>query len=455
MPTPSEFAQLQKLTPADAVAYLQQRGQLTTTYSWQDLWQQEHAHQFTISRLTRADLLQTIRDKITASVQGDLTRTDFMRDAKAALAQAGWWGEKEVIDPSTGETLTTQFNPARLKLIFDVNTRQAHAAGQWAGYQRSKATHPYLRYITRRDERVRDLHRQWDNVTLPVDDPFWKTHYPPNGWRCRCRVVAVSQREYDKGYSEYRAPYEYNPDGTLKSIPPVERTPFKKQAPKTEWKQWKNSRTDQIETIPVGIDPGFGYNPGIASIRARQIQTLIGEKLTTLNAQIGAQLWQDLYPHLQKARQLQWYDTLQEWQASKPRGRVAILSALHPDVLNWLKDNAKAIPTSAEIGIQDRLILGPKQARHAQAQNALTEEEWRSLPALLQAPGAVYYDNLNQKLVFVAETLGPIKVVVEFDPKKPERSGINIIRTAFRANDNVIAGAVKGGEWSVVKVPGK
>jgi hypothetical protein len=35
---------------------------------------------------------------------------------------------------------------------------------------------------------VRDTHRQLDRIIRPVDDPFWDTHYPPNGWRCRCDV---------------------------------------------------------------------------------------------------------------------------------------------------------------------------------------------------------------------------------------------------------------------------
>lgn len=275
MSSAQAFAQLQALTPADAVVYLQRRDQLSVTYGWQDLWQEEHAQQFTVSRLTQADVLQALRDKITASVAGDLSRRDFMRDARSALAEAGWWGTKEVVEPATGEILKTRFDPSRLKLIFDVNTRQAYAAGQWEGLQRSKGSHPYLRYITKRDERVREAHRAWDNVTLPLDDGFWKTHYPPNGWRCRCRVVAVSEREYEQGTT---------PTGA----------PMVKEPPELVWKRWENRRSGQVETVPAGIDPGFGYNVGIATARLRQSQAVIREKLEALSPGIARATIKDL-----------------------------------------------------------------------------------------------------------------------------------------------------------------
>lgn len=57
-----------------------------------------------------------------------------MRDARAMLADAGWWGVKTLPTPD-GRLVETRFDPARLKLIFDVNTRMAHTAGRWERIQ--------------------------------------------------------------------------------------------------------------------------------------------------------------------------------------------------------------------------------------------------------------------------------------------------------------------------------
>ncbi len=378
MTTPQEFAQLHRLAPAQALAHLQQRGRITPTYGWQDLWQDEHSRQFTISRLTRADLLQAIRDKITASVQGDLSRTDFIRDTKAMLQQAGWWGKVEVTEPTTGEIHRTTFNPARLNLIFDVNTRQAHAAGQWEGHQRSKATHPYLRYITKRDERVRELHRQWDNLTLPIDDAFWKTHYPPNGWRCRCRVVAVSQRDYDRGTT---------PNGE----------PMVKTAPDLVWKQWENRRSGQIETIPTGIDPGFGHNPGLS--RANAQQTLIRDKLLTIDAPTGAALWPTLPPTIATEQQRNWQSMAQRLASTRQASGEALLThVIDTSTLQALQQHGIQ-PSSAAILMRDTELLHALRDTKVTRGAHLTEDFWAQLPRQL-AQATPYLDTADQALLY-------------------------------------------------------
>ncbi len=59
------------------------------------------------------------------------------------------------------------------------------------------STHPYLEYVTARDGHVRPEHQALDGIILPIDDPFWKSYYPPNGWNCRCTVKKHTDRKYN------------------------------------------------------------------------------------------------------------------------------------------------------------------------------------------------------------------------------------------------------------------
>ena len=54
---------------------------------------------------------------------------------------------------------------------------------------------PYWQYITVDDSKVRPEHQLLHKLILPVSDPLWKKIYPPNGWRCRCRVKPLMKHE--------------------------------------------------------------------------------------------------------------------------------------------------------------------------------------------------------------------------------------------------------------------
>ena len=176
---------------------------------------------------------------------------------------------------ATGEVLNTRFNSNRLRLIFDVNTRSAYAAGQWQRFEAGKRTNPYLRYVTKRDERVRDSHKALNNLVLPVDHPFWDTHAPPNGWRCRCSLTSMSQKDYDKGLS---------PRGD----------PLNKTAPEVKYRDWYNAKTGKTERVPVGVDPGWGYNPGKVKARDAAMRTMVDDKIAKLEPGLARKVQEDL-----------------------------------------------------------------------------------------------------------------------------------------------------------------
>ncbi len=377
----AEFAALRRVTPAEAVAYLQAKGIMATTTNWQDFWHEEHATAFTISRLTRLDILQSLHDGLVQSVQGDLSRRDWLKNAKTLLQQTGWWGKNAVTDTATGEQVFTTFNPSRLQLIYDINTGQAAAAGQWARLQAAKRTHPYARYITKRDERVREAHRRWDNLVLPVDHPFWQAHWPPNGWRCRCRAIGVSQREYDSGTT---------PTGA----------PMKKEAPEEVLRRYTNPRTGEITDLPVGIDPGFAYNAGVA--RQQALAGLIKDKLAAADAYLAKQA---------KAA---------GFTAPKPAGAKEITDQ----------------PTWQDLGLRDLREMTPKmQAPELLGQGRSLDEAIAILRQALMVPanGSRAVDTPVGKVTLLDELLWH---VVEKRPDARERFA-NFVLPALQTPDEV------------------
>ena len=44
-------------------------------------------------------------------------------------------------------------------------------------------------------------------------------------------------------------------------------------------REWLDKRTGEIKAVPVGIDPGFGYNVGVASSRAASLDGVVAERL--------------------------------------------------------------------------------------------------------------------------------------------------------------------------------
>ena len=139
----------------------------------------------------RLDILRLFQQQVDDAVANGTSLRDFADALRGELQAKGFWGKVEITDPDTGEVRTTTFNDRRLKLIYDVNLRQSHAAGRWARGMRGRM--PFIVYRTMDDERVRKSHRAWDFIVLPRDHPWWDTHYPPNGWNCRCFAFFTDQ----------------------------------------------------------------------------------------------------------------------------------------------------------------------------------------------------------------------------------------------------------------------
>lgn len=246
---------IKPLPPQEAVAFFRRKG-YAYSFSWKDIWTQEHARAFTVAKAMRVDILQDIRQEVDRALAEGTTFEQFRAALTPKLQAKGWWGRQAMTDPNTGERIVAQLgSPRRLRIIYDTNLRMARSAGRWEAAQRLKGSRPYLRYTAVMDSRTRPEHRAWHNIVRPVDDDFWRTHYPPNGWNCRCIVQSLNDRDLARL--------------GLKVSPP--------QSFKT--RRYVNQRAGVVADLPEGIDPGFGYNVGNAGLRGVTPSPLSGDPM--------------------------------------------------------------------------------------------------------------------------------------------------------------------------------
>lgn len=87
------------------------------------------------------------------------------------------------------------YNQNYLEAEWQFAISSSQSAANWENL--NKEGRYNLQYRTANDDRVRNNHRALHDITLPQDDEFWLSYYPPNGWRCRCRAVEVLKDKYE------------------------------------------------------------------------------------------------------------------------------------------------------------------------------------------------------------------------------------------------------------------
>jgi len=243
------------MIPQAALRYIQNK-KLAKGFSYKDIWNEEHATNFTVAKAMQMDLLKDMKDAVEEAISEGQTFAQFKKNLEPTLRKKEWWGQKEMEDPLTKETHTVQLgSDRRLRTIYDTNLRSAYQEGRWERSQASTA-HPYLMYRVGNSKNHRKEHLEWNGLVLPKDDPWWNSHYPPNGWGCKCWTMAVSEDRKQR-LEETGITVPPSVDGE-----PGYTVKVKTQAPKTTYKTFVNERKGTVEKVPVGVDPAFNWNVG-------------------------------------------------------------------------------------------------------------------------------------------------------------------------------------------------
>lgn len=222
------IAEALKLPFREAIQFFLEKTNLPTT-RWQDNYGRSNARAFSVAGAMCDDLIADFREEVTKALTDGTTLEEFRTAFDDIVTRHGW---EHVGEPGW-----------RARVIYETNLSTAYSAGRYVQMTEPEtlAAFPFWEYVHSGARDPRPDHLAWDGLCLAADDPWWDTHYPPNGWGCGCRVRVLSRRGLARRGRT-------GPD----QAPPIVRVPYLDPA------------TGERRMVPAGIDPGFEYNPGKA-----------------------------------------------------------------------------------------------------------------------------------------------------------------------------------------------
>lgn len=340
-------------------------GNLVPTRRWDDISQEAHDSGFMVAGAQSADLLTDLVAAVDRAITEGTSLETFRGDFRAIVQRRGWHGW-------TGEG-SRGGEAWRVRTIYRTNAATSYAAGRFA--QLTAGNFAFWVYH-HGDSRVPRLnHLSWDGLFLPPDHRWWTIYYPPSGWGCSCFVT---------GARSERAAIRQGGD-------PNKRLP-------DDW-----DRPDPNTGLPAGVQRGWGYAPG-ASVASR-VQAIAG-RVRHWDYVIAKGFMADIPDRLRDrfARSYRSLPSVADDAAGFARRTIADDKRIEPSrTLGLLTaDDAAAIGRIAggDVAGYD-YSLSPSEIRHIQrahgnaaverqrGQRAVSAEDYRRLPEILNAPDAI------------------------------------------------------------------
>lgn len=254
MPSVPKFAI--GVEPKQAIEFLRQKKMLASKVLVKEMHDSALTRATTIARLTSLDMTKDIYQSLETAMREGKGFHTWKKELVSEFERKGWIFGKEpsirgidghlLADPKTGEYFGT---PRRLNTIYRVNMQSAYSAARYQRLRDNVDNRPYWQYSAVGDARTRPAHLALSGKVYRYDDPFWATFYPPNGFNCRCTVIALGDRDLKRRGMD-------KPDDSSEFLVEVER-PADKQGNREKTVGFK---------LPDGTvrvtDKGFDYNVG-------------------------------------------------------------------------------------------------------------------------------------------------------------------------------------------------
>ncbi|CFQ99159.1 phage head morphogenesis protein%2C SPP1 gp7 family [Yersinia frederiksenii] len=363
------LAEAMTLKPEAAIRYFESKG-YTIGFNWHDVEARAHATAFTVAGILKQDVLEDVRHSLNDSLRNGTTFEQFKKQLIPGLEQKGWMGKGLVAD-ADGVLEGKQLTPRRLKTIFQTNMQSAYNAGRYEEQLANAEFRPYWERVAVMDRLTRPKHAALNGFTARYDDPVWQFMYPPDGYRCRCRVRARSEADISR--------HNITVQSSQDRIETVQQA-------------WGPNDTRTVQAFRINgelytPDAGFGHNPGQGNLSA------LGQRLMDKSAVASTRLASlAVKETLSDNTLLKAVKTdVKRWvnQVSlqpKSKGSLRHLGAIEPETLTGLEMRGQ-VPGSVTLTAFDNAVLdapGPL---------------WAELPELLRQPAATLLD--GDQLVYL------------------------------------------------------
>lgn len=199
----------------EQLEFFRAKGYKLSPGSWRDVWKAVHARAFTVAQVTKMDVLTDIRGALDAAKETGATLSQFKAELAETLDKKGWLapkGEKAKVVMPDG-TIRKRLTGWRLDTIYRTNLSTSYHVGRYKQMKAVKTARPFWQYRSQQDPSVRDEHNALNGKVYHADHPFWDNWYPPNGFRCRCYVKTLSERQMEtRGLKEETRGVKEKPD---------------------------------------------------------------------------------------------------------------------------------------------------------------------------------------------------------------------------------------------------
>lgn len=141
---------------------------------------------FTVAGASRESIVRTVQRELARQVARGADLRDFRDRVVPRLERAGW----------------TPKNPSHVENVFRTNVMKTYSAGRVEFNMKPavlKARPVWTwRGVQDGPPRQRDSHRKAHGYSMLAANPEWARIYPPAGWQCRCRILAMSLKRAGK-----------------------------------------------------------------------------------------------------------------------------------------------------------------------------------------------------------------------------------------------------------------